>query len=82
MIIKPLGTEINTLNVANNIGSASLVRLVNTTATAQLVTIRNGGTTVATMTIAGNETLFLEKTPSHTIQSVATVLAVAVAFAN
>lgn len=76
---KIIGQEI-ALSTANTVGSASIVRCFNNTAGPVLITIANGGTTVATVTLASGVTEYLQKQPAQTIASNAAIRAVSVAF--
>ena len=51
---------------ASTFGSATVVRLVNTTSTARVVTVATavGGTTVGTFTLLGNTVEFVDKKPT------------------
>ena len=55
---------------ASTFGSATAVRLVNTTSTARLVTVIDevgGSTTIGTFTLPGNKVEFVEKKPTEAI---------------
>jgi len=70
-IIKLKGTEaacgVNT-GAASNFGSATIVRLVNTTTSAHLVTLEEaGGTDIGTCTVAAGEVIFIKKNPTDKI---------------
>lgn len=80
MVIKPLAAE-TTLTAATSVGSATVVRLVNTGTTA-LVTIKDGATTVSSLTILQNESIIVEKEPTYTLEGGAAIKAVKVAFTN
>jgi hypothetical protein len=83
MIIKPLASEIALSGTATDVGLASVVRVINTgTTAAGLVTILNGVTTVATVTLAANESAIIEKDPTETLTGAATLRAVKVAYTN
>jgi hypothetical protein len=85
MIIKPLAQEValTTTGPGSNIDLATVVRIVNNSATAGTITIQNAGVTVASMLIPGNQDVLVEKEPANTIFGTATTLrAVKVAFTN
>ena len=70
---------------ASTFGSATVVRLVNTTSTARVVTVATavGGTTVGTFTLLGNTVEFVDKKPTQAIFAAhATVLGASVGYAN
>ena len=77
--VKLIGQEI-ALSTANTVGSASAIRCYNNTAGAVLLTIANGGTTVATVTLGAGVTEYFQKQPAWTIASNAAIRAVSVAF--
>ena len=55
---------------ASTFGSATVVRLVNNSATARLVTVIDevgGSTTIGTFTLPGNKVEFVEKKPTEAI---------------
>jgi hypothetical protein len=81
MIVKPLAEEV-TLTAETDVGLASVVRVVNTTNTASTVTIKDGATTVASLTLTGGEVLNIQKTPSHKLIATGTVKAVKIAHTN
>jgi hypothetical protein len=84
MIIKPLAQEVAlSTSVGDNISLANVVRIFNNSATSGTVTIQNSGVTVATIMVAGNADLILEKDTTHTLLGSATTLrAVKIAYAN
>ena len=70
---------------ASTFGSATVVRLVNTTSTARLVTVAAavGGSTVGTFTLLGNTVEFVDKKPTQAIFAAhASVLGTSVGYAN
>ena len=70
---------------ASTFGSATVVRLVNTTSTARLVTVAAavGGTTVGTFTLLGNTVEFVDKKSTQAIFAAhASVLGTSVGYAN
>jgi hypothetical protein len=78
-IIKLIGQEM-ALSTANTVGLASAVRCYNNTAGQVLLTIANGGTTVATVTLGAGATEYYQKQPAWTITANAAIRAVSVAF--
>ena len=82
--IKLLGNS-TALNSATNLGNATMVRVVNTNAAEQTVTIantvgpENGGGQAGTVVIESGTSEIIMKEPTDTIQSVATVLGTKVA---
>ncbi len=70
---------------ASTFGSATCVRLVNTTSTARLVTVveEQNGTVLGSFTMLGNTEVFLQKRSAHCIFAAAnTVLGASVGFTN
>ena len=80
MIVKPLSQETSLVS-ATDVELASVVRVVNT-GSATTVTIKDGATTVATLTVAAGEVVNIQKTPSHTLLATASVKAVKIAHTN
>jgi hypothetical protein len=80
MIVKPLAEETN-LAAATDVENASVVRLVNT-GSSTVVTIKDGATTVASLTLAQGEVIHIQKSPNQTLSAVAAVKAVKVAHTN
>ena len=81
-VLRLLGSQA-TLGSASNVGFAKLVRVLNNKASVQLITLKNaGGTTLATVTLAANEAVNIQKASSDTLTGAATSLATSVAFAN
>ena len=76
MKLKVLGTE--AAPAGSDIGRAKLVRLVNPTTTAQVVTVT--GDTSATFTLLGNSVEYVVKDSEATITAGGGVLAVSVAY--
>ena len=82
--IKILGTS-TALNSATNVGSATFVRVVNTNAAEQTVTVantvgpENGGGVPGSVVIEAGQSEIIVKQPTDTLASVATVLATKVA---
>ena len=70
---------------SSTFGSATVVRLVNTTSTARVVTVAAsvGGSTVGTFTLLGNTVEFVEKKTTEAIFAAHnSVLGTAVGYAN
>ena len=70
---------------ASTFGSATVVRLVNTTSTARVVTVATavGGSTVGTFTLLGNTVEFVDKKSTQAIFAAhASVLGTSVGYAN
>jgi len=80
MLVKPMTEEVS-LATETDVDKASVVRVVNTGA-ATLVTVKDGATTVASLTLTQGEVLHLQKTPTHKLVATASVKAVKVAHAN
>jgi hypothetical protein len=80
--VKLLASEVN-LATASNVGFAKVVRVLNNKTSVQVITKKNaGGTTLATVTLAAAEVVYIEKTSSDTLTGAATSLAVSVAYSN
>jgi len=80
--IKLLGPEVN-LGSATNVSFAKVVRVLNNKTSVQLITrASSGGEVLGTVTLAAGEVAYIEKAPSDTLLSVATSLAVGVAYSN
>jgi hypothetical protein len=84
MIIKPLAQEVAlSTSVGNDISLATVVRVINNAASAGTVTVQNAGVTFATITIAANQEIIIEKESTYTLIGSATTLrAVKIAYAN
>mgnify|MGYP001210168791 CR=1 FL=1 len=70
---------------ASTFGSATVVRLVNTTSTARVVTVATavGGSTVGTFTLLGNTVEFVDKKSTQAIFAAhASVLGTSVGYTN
>lgn len=77
-----LGSEVN-LASATDVGGAKLVRVLNNKTSVQVITQKNaGGTTIATVTMAAGEVVYIQKAVTDTFTGAATSLAVSVGFAN
>ena len=83
MLVKLMGTE-SSLDptTGSDVDLATVVRVMNSSASAQVVTVKDGGSTVGTITLAAGEALHLQKTASHTLLANSSVKAVKVAHAN
>ena len=80
--IRLLGSEAG-LASASNVGHAKLVRVLNNTGAVQVITQKNeGGTTLATVTLAAAEVAYIAKASTDTLTGAATSLAVSVAYSN
>ena len=80
--VRLLGSEGN-LASDSNVGFAKLVRVLNNSASVQVITQKNaGGTTLATITLKAGEIAYIEKGSTDTLIGAATSLAVSVAFTN
>lgn len=66
--IKVKGAEVALSNTASNISRASLVRVLNTNAAAQLVTIKEGSTVVGSVTVNTGETVNIRKAITETLE--------------
>lgn len=81
MLVKLLSEETN-LASDTDVDGASVVRLVNTDTTAKLVTVKDGASVVASLTLTAGEVLHLQKGTAHTLSATDKVKAVKVAHAN
>lgn len=66
--IKVKGAEVALSNTASNISRASLVRVLNTNAAAQLVTIKEGSNVVGSVTVNTGETVNIRKAITETLE--------------
>ena len=67
MLIKVLAAETN-LGSATNVGSATVVRLLNNQNSAAAVTRKDsGGTTIGSLTADNGKVIYLEKDPTDTL---------------
>ena len=57
-----------------------LVRILNNTAGAVIVTVKEGDTVTGSMTVPAGAISYIEKTPTETLEAAANVLAVPVAY--
>ena len=81
-VIRLLGSEAGIAS-ASNVGFAKLVRVLNNKTSVQVITQKNaGGTTIAAVTLAAGESVFIAKAPTDTLTGAATSLTVSVGFAN
>ena len=84
-LIKLDGSEVALSNTASNIGFKKVIRVYNSNAADQLVTVKNGSDVVGTITVRTGTDVILEKNTDHTLEvggSVAGVKAVAIAYSN
>ena len=77
MILKPLGAEVS-IATANVVGGATLVRIINTGASAVLHFASNTGTEYANLTVTNTEQIVVQKLTTDTLTG-ANMLAVPVA---
>ena len=78
-VINLKGVEGN-LASNSNVGFATLVRVLNNKTSVQVITKKTAaGAVLATVTMAGNEVLYIKKAPSETLTGISTTLAVSVA---
>jgi len=83
--LKLVGSEVALSNTASNLGLQKLIRVYNSNAADQLVTVKNGSDVVGTITVRTGTDVILEKNTAHTLEvggSVTGVKAVAVAYSN
>ena len=84
--LKLLGSEVTLSTTANNVGRAKLVRVLNTDTTARLVTVKSGGTTLGTITLAPSEVQNIMKLAAETLEVAGAagtkVKAVSIAYTN
>ena len=78
--VKILGTETD-LTAATTVGNASLVRVYNSGAAAQ-VTLKTGATIAGTVTLKQYECINLQKAPTQTLEGGAAFKVVKIAFTN
>ena len=82
MLIKVLAAETN-LGSATNVGSATVVRLLNNQNSAAAVTRKDsGGTTIGSFTLAGNEVAYVEKVAADTLEGGTNINAAKIAYGN
>ena len=81
-----LGSAVTLSTTANNVGRAKLVRVLNTDTTARLVTVKSGGTTLGTITLAPSEVQNIMKLAAETLEVAGAastkVKAVSIAYTN
>jgi hypothetical protein len=65
-VYKFLGTEV-AITSANTVSLSKVVRIVNTTNAITVLTVANTTATYGNTTVAPNETLILEKSPTDTV---------------
>lgn len=66
--IKVKAVEVALSNTASNVSRASLVRVLNTNAAAQLVTIKEGSSTVGSVTVNTGEVVNIRKAITETLE--------------
>ena len=85
MLIKVLAAETN-LGSATNVGSATVVRLLNNQNSAAAVTRKDsGGTTIGSCTAVNGQVIFLEKAATDTLTAASnggSILVAKVAYGN
>lgn len=81
MILKLLSPEINIGSTANDVSTATLVRIINTGALASANVAYANGTVYANVSVSNAESVIIEKTPTDLVKG-ANMLAVSVAFRN
>ena len=79
MLIKVLASEID-LTSATNVGTATVVRVLNTGSAAVVTRKDSGGTTIGTVTLAAGEVAYLEKDSTDTFEGGAAFKAVKIAY--
>jgi len=83
--IKLLGSEVALSDTASDIAKAKVLRIYNGDGSDQLVTVKDGATTVGTITVKTLSEVILEKNRDHTVEVAALVTAVkavAIAYTN
>lgn len=83
--IKLLGSEVALSDTASDVAKAKVLRIYNGNGADQLVTVKNGATTVGTITVKTLSEVILEKNRDHTVEvgtSITGVKAVAIAYSN
>lgn len=78
MILKPLGAEVSIAS-ANSVANSTLVRVLNTGASALLHLSSNTGTEYANLTVSNTESVIVVKNATDTLTG-ANMLAVPVAY--
>lgn len=82
MLVKMLSTEIS-LSTADNVSSASIVRVYNDSGADVLITRATAGAvTIGTATAPAGAIMFIEKSPTDTLAAGSAVKATSVAYAN
>jgi hypothetical protein len=66
MIIKPLGAEV-AIGSANNISNATLIRVINTGALAQMNVAYANGTVYANVSVSNTESIVIQKAATDTV---------------
>jgi hypothetical protein len=82
MALKVLAAE-TTLTAATNVSTATVVRVINTSTAAAVVTRKDSaGATIGSFTMAANEVAYVEKEPTDTLEGGAAFKASKVAYSN
>ena len=79
MLIKVLASETD-LTSATNVGTATVVRVLNTGSAAVVTRKDSSGTTIGTVTLAAGEVAYFEKDPTDTLEGGAAFKAVKIAY--
>lgn len=66
MIIKPLGAEIS-IGTANVVANATLIRVINSGAAAQMNLAYSNGTVYANVTVSNTESVVVQKAATDTV---------------
>ena len=77
-----MGTEEALSTSGSTVSMARVVRLVNTSGSAQVVDVMDGSAKVGSLTMVAGEVVHLEKTPAHTVAANSAVKVVKIAHAN
>tara|TARA_B100001063_G_C16409087_1_gene378634 strand:- start:74 stop:337 length:264 start_codon:yes stop_codon:yes gene_type:complete len=83
--LKLVGSEVALSNTASNLGLQKVIRVYNSNAADQLVTVKSGSDVVGTITVKTGTEVILGKNTEHTLEvanAVTGVKAVAVAYSN
>jgi ClpP class serine protease len=78
-IVKPIAMQ-QSLDTANTVSNAAVVRVHNNTAGVVLITRSSGGVAVGSITLLANSVEHIQKDPAETLTANAAVLATSVAF--
>lgn len=83
--LKLVGSEVALSDTASDLGLQKVIRIYNSNAADQLVTVKNGSDVVGTITVKTGTDVILEKNTTHTLSiaaATAGVKAVAIAYSN